>query len=305
MPVQATPEASILASLDGLLLALQLERVDRDLFRAGHEPPRFPRVFGGQLAAQAMQAAAATVDEVDGPRAHSIHATFVRSGSRNEPIVLAVDRVRDGRTTATRQVTAMQDGRTVLIATVSFHVNPAGAELDVPGPLAPSPEVPGPGELPALAHWAEAAPPHLRERARHMWVDLPPPLDIRVGEAFTFLGGSPALAPRSHWLRLPRQVGDDPTLQTVLLTYASDYFLLDMAVRAHPARITDGAPNASTLDHSLWLHRPVRFDQWHLYTQQTVAFAGARGLVQGAIHDTRGSLVATTMQQVIVPPPGD
>ncbi len=250
-----------------------------------------------------MGVAAATVDAPDGPRPHSIHATYIRSGSHEEPIDFAVERVRDGRTTATRQVSASQSGRTILIATVSFHANPDGAELRVSGPLAAAPDMPGPDELPTLADWANAAPPPRQEAARHMWVELPPPLEIRVGEAFTFLGGAEAHGARSHWLRLPRDVGDDPTLHSVLLTYASDYFLLDMAVRAHPQRIVNGAPTASTLDHSLWIHRPVRFDQWHLYTQDVVAFVGARGLVQGAVHDARGSLVATAMQQVIVPPP--
>jgi acyl-CoA thioesterase-2 len=96
-------------------------------------------------------------------------------------------------------------------------------------------------------------------------------------------------------------VGEDRTLHSVLLTYASDYFLVDMAVRAHPLRMVGGAPNSWTLDHSLYLHRPVRFDRWHRYTQDLVALVGSRGLVMGAIHDAGGSLVATTMQQVLVP----
>ncbi len=295
----------MLRSLDGLLRALDLERVDRDVFVAVNEPPRFPRIFGGQLAAQAMQAATVTVDQTEGAQPHSIHATYVRSGHLEEPVTYRVDRVRDGRTTATRQVTASQSGRTVLVATVSFHVNGDRPEQIGPGPLTPRPGTPGPDELPTLADWARAAPPPLRERADRMWVELAPPLDVRIGEAFTFLGGAQASGARSHWIRLPRHVGDDPTLHSVLLTYASDYFLLDMATRTHPVRLAEGAPNASTLDHSVWLHRPVHFDRWHLYTQDIVAFVGARGLVAGAIHDTEGSLVATAMQQVLIPLPDD
>jgi acyl-CoA thioesterase-2 len=104
---------------------------------------------------------------------------------------------------------------------------------------------------------------------------------------------------------LPGPVGEDPTRHSVLLTYASDYFLTDMAVRTHPLRLAEGAPTASTLDHSLWLHRPVCFDRWHVYTQDIVSLVGTRGLVMGAIHDEAGALVATTMQQVIIPLDGD
>ncbi len=235
--MESTPGFATLRSLDGLLHALELERVDADTYVAVNELARFPRVFGGLLAAQAMQAATLTVDRADGLRPHSIHATYLRSGSNEEPIRYAIDRVRDGRATSTRQVTATQGNRAVLIAIVSFHNNPGRPVLNSAGPLSPGLDMPGPDKLPTLADWANAAPPPLRETARRMWVDLAPPLDVRIGEAFTFLGGSQASGARSHWFRLPRHVGDDHALHSVLLTYASDYFLLDMAVRTHPARL--------------------------------------------------------------------
>jgi acyl-CoA thioesterase-2 len=103
-------------------------------------------------------------------------------------------------------------------------------------------------------------------------------------------------------MRLPRDVGDDPLLHTVLLAYASDYFLLDMAFRSYPERIPPGAVTTFSLDHALWFHQPVRFDHWHLHTQETVAVAGHRALVRGAIHDLDGRLVATAMQEVLLRP---
>ena len=96
-------------------------------------------------------------------------------------------------------------------------------------------------------------------------------------------------------MRLPRDVGDDPRLHTALLAYASDYLLLDMAFRAYPEPITPGAFTAFSLDHALWFHRPVRFDRWHLHTQETLAISGHRGLVRGAIHDADGHLVASVI----------
>jgi acyl-CoA thioesterase-2 len=103
-------------------------------------------------------------------------------------------------------------------------------------------------------------------------------------------------------MRLPSHVGDDPLLHTALLAYASDYLLLDMAMRSHPETATPTRFTAFSLDHAIWLHRPVRFDRWHLHTQETISISGHRGLVRGAIHDADGHLVATAMQEVLVRP---
>jgi acyl-CoA thioesterase-2 len=196
----------------------------------------------------------------------------------------------------TRRVTVTQDGRTLMTALASFHTNSTGVDL-----VSPPPAVPRPEDLPSLQDWARAAPEYMRERAR-IWIDRPPPLEVRLGEALTFLGGRRAEGTRSHWLRVPGPVADDHALHAVLFAYASDYFLMDMAMRSHPERVPGGATAASSLDHSIWLHRPIRFDRWHLYTQETVALVGDRGLVRGSVHDDDGVLVATTMQEILVPP---
>ena len=103
-------------------------------------------------------------------------------------------------------------------------------------------------------------------------------------------------------MRLPRDVGDDPLLHTALLAYASDYLLLDMAFRSYPKQVPNAPFTGFSLDHSLWLHHPVRFDRWHLHTQETLAISGHRGLIRGAIHDADGHLVASVMQEVLVRP---
>lgn len=286
-------EQAIVAALDGLLRALDVEPVGDDRFRADGEPARFDRVFGGQIVAQALVAASATVP---GKAPHSLHAYFVEGGAPEQPVDLAVDRVRDGRSMSTRRVTVRQDDRPLLVAGVSFHTNPTGPErADAP------PRVRSPGELPRLQDWARDAPPELRAHAR-TWVEHPPPLELRMGEAPTFLGGRPAEGTRSHWMRLPRGVGDDPLLHAALLAYASDYFLLDMAFRSYPGGVVPTPVTGTSLDHALWLHRPVRFDRWHLHTQQTLVVSGQRGLVRGAIHDDDGHLAATVVQEVLVRP---
>jgi acyl-CoA thioesterase-2 len=292
-PADAVLDRAILESLDHLLRALELEPVGGDHFRVLGEPGRFDRVFGGQTVAQALLAASATVDGKD---PHSLHAYFVEAGTPEEPLDLAVDRVRDGRSMATRRVTVKQGERPLLVAMASFHTNPPEPEV-----ADPPPAVPGPDELPRLQDWVHDLPPELLGPSRY-WIEQPPPLDLRLGELLNFLGGARATGPRSHWMRVPRAVGDDPLLHSALLAYASDYFLLDMAYRSHPETFPAGSFTSFSVDHAIWFHRPARFDHWHLHTQETIALSGHRGLVRGAIHDPDGHLVATVMQEVLVRP---
>jgi acyl-CoA thioesterase-2 len=177
---------------------------------------------------------------------------------------------------------------------VSFHDNPSEPRFAEPAPVGPTPE-----GLPRLQDWVKTAPPELQERAR-TWISRPPPAEIRIAEPTYFFGGSRGTGSRSHWMRLPRDVGDDPVLHSVLLAYASDYLLLDIALRSHPDPVSVESSTAFSLDHSLWLHRPVRFDRWHSHTAELVSVSGHRGLVRGAIHDIDGHLVASTTQEVLV-----
>jgi acyl-CoA thioesterase II len=285
-------ETAIHASLDGLLEALDVRSVGDDQFRVPSEPGRlFDRVYGGQLLAQALIAASATVTGKD---PHSLHAAFVAGADPGQSVDLTVDRIRDGRSVSTRRVSVLQADRPVLVAIASFHENPAGP--DVAGAI---PVVARPEDVPLLQHWAQARPDEGHQHARS-WIERPPPLEMRIGEAPTFLGGAPANGTRSHWMRIPRPVGDDPVLHAALLTYASDFFLMDMVFRAHPDGV--GKFAGYSLDHAIWLHRPPRFDQWHLHTQESLAIVGDRGLARGAIHDATGNLVASVMQEVLVRP---
>jgi acyl-CoA thioesterase-2 len=197
---------------------------------------------------------------------------------------------------ATRRSTVLQGDRTLLVALASFHAN-----ADEPVLPEPAPAVPSPLELPLLQDWLADLPPALAGHGR-AWVDHPPPLDLRIGEAPTFLGGTPTDGARSHWMRLPRDVGDDPLLHAVLLAYATDYLLLDMAFRSYPGEMPPGGFAAVSVDHAIWFHRPVRFDRWHTHTQETVTLAGHRALVRGDVHDEDGRRVATVMQEVLVRP---
>jgi acyl-CoA thioesterase-2 len=291
--VQPSLDDRIQSSLEGLLRALELVPAGADHFTVAPEPDRFTRTFGGQTVAQALLAAGLTVT---GKAPQSLHAYFVEAGTGGEPLTVEVERVRDGRSMAMRRVTITEGTRTLLVALASFHDNPDEPELVVPAPPVDRPE-----SFPVLQDWLRDLPPEL---AGHgwAWVDHPPPLDLRTAVAPTFLGGPQASGTRSHWMRLPRAVGDDPLLHIALLAYASDYLLLDMAFRAYPEPVPPGGFTAFSVDHALWFHRPARFDRWHLYTQETVALTGHRGLVRGTVHDDAGHLIATVVQEELVRP---
>jgi acyl-CoA thioesterase II len=282
--------AAVRRSLDGLLAALVLEPRGDDRFGAGAELSRFTRVFGGQTIAQALTAAAATAT---GRQPASLHAYFVAAGRPGEPIEIDVQRVRDGRSLSVRQVTVHQGDRTLLSAMACFADGPTDPQIADPPPSVPSPE-----ETPGLQTWIAELPPERREAGR-AWEETPPPVELRIGEPPNFMGGPAGRDARSHWMRLPRSVGDDPVRHAALLAYASDYLLLDMALRAHPDHRWVDAPTAVSLDHSIWFHRPVRFDRWHLHTQYAETVAGERGLVRGAIHDEEGRLVASVAQATL------
>jgi acyl-CoA thioesterase II len=174
-------DGAILAALDGLLRALELKPLGGDRFRMDNEPGRFGRIFGGQLIAQALLAANTTVAAKP---PHSLHAYFVATGASDQPLELAVERVRDGRSMSTRLVTVSQERRTLLTAMVSFHDNPPQPELADAAPSAPAPE-----DLPRLQDWAAQAPSELQDGAGS-WIRNPPPLHLRIGEPTYFLGGA-------------------------------------------------------------------------------------------------------------------
>jgi acyl-CoA thioesterase-2 len=282
---------AIRRALDALLGSLDLEPLGEDRFRGRNELGRFGRVFGGQTVAQALVAASATVEGKD---PHSLHAYFVETGDLAQPLEIGVERVRDGRSVATRRVTVVQGERTLLVAMASFEAN-----RDLPVHPLPARATSVPDDLPLLQEWFRDLPEEQQGQVG-IWIGQPPPFEMRIGEAPSFASGRPGDGPRTHWLRLPQPIGSDPLLHAAVLAYGSDYLLLDMTLRAHPDRVSSELLSGFSVDHSLWLHAPVRFDEWHYYTQEAVAISGDRGLVRGSIRHGDGHLVATVMQEVIV-----
>lgn len=281
-----------MASVDRLLELLDLERLDRDLFRAARsEDGRGGRLFGGQVAAQSLRAATLTVDTDHMP--HSLHGYFLRPGDPGIPIVLSVDRIRDGRSFTTRRVLAIQNGEAIFSLSSSFHKVEEGGDYQLPvadGVGDPDDDVDGPPS--PFRRFGAMSPLEIKELG-------PTPPDERGIYAST----------RRVWIRTSGAVPDDPVLRACVVAYVSDMGVV-MAARV-PVTGQYGFPGtgmgmAASLDHSVWFHRDIRPDDWMLMDLRSISNAGSRGLVQGTIHGRNGALGAAIAQEGLVRtgPPG-
>ncbi len=277
-------------ALDAVVSLLDLEQIEMDIFR-GRSPAgeRRQRVFGGQVAGQALVAAGRTVPE-DRP-VHSLHAYFIRPGDPAVPLVYLVERVRDGRSFTTRRVTVVQHGKTIFTLSASFHrPEPGGFEHFVP-----MPQVPGPDEIePTWVRMQRLFGPAVEEYARDN------PIDIRhVGPLSAEVERDPSLGPASNvvWLKANGELPDDPLLHVCLMTYASDMTLLDSVLVTHGTSWSGGVIVGASLDHAMWFHRPFRADQWLLYAQDSPSATGSRGLARGEVYTAEGELVVSVVQE--------
>jgi acyl-CoA thioesterase II len=275
-------------ALDQLLDLLDLEQIEVNIFRGRSPDETVQRVFGGQVAGQALVAAGRTVPP-DRP-VHSLHAYFIRPGDPSVPLVYTVDRVRDGRSFTTRRVTAIQHGQAIFTLSASFHQAEVGLEH-----AAKMPAVTPPEELRSNAErLAEATgwqlPAHLRDS----------PIDLRsAGPLSVELARDPSLYSGNNlvWVRIKEPLPDDPLLHVCLMTYISDLTVLETVLLEHGNNWFDGRTTGASLDHAMWFHRPFRADQWLLYAQESPIAAGGRGLARGQVFTADGDLVVSVVQE--------
>ena len=279
------------AAVDALVALLDLEKIEVDIFRGVSPPAERQRVFGGQVAGQALVAAARTVEPDS--LVHSLHAYFLRPGDTRIPILYMVDRIRDGLSFVTRRVTAVQHGRAIFSLSASFQVPEEGFDH-----ADPMPEVPDPETLPTVSEaWGEMA----AERGDHRFeIDLP--FDLRNCDWGPSQRSTPLPPYQRIWLKATGELPDDPVLHACALTYASDMTLLDTALLPHGLGPIDDVFMAS-LDHAMWFHRPFRADEWLLYAQHTPSASGGRGFAQGEVYTREGHLAVTVVQEGLVRPP--
>jgi acyl-CoA thioesterase-2 len=280
-----------------VLDVLDLEAVDADTFVGGSLRKPGGRVFGGQVLAQSLLAAARTVEDDRLP--HSVHGYFLRAGDVELPITFAVERLRDGRSFTARRTHALQAGVPILSMTTSFQVEQPGVEhSDSPPHAAPEPEdvrsaleVLAPIDHPVAAFWTQASA-----------------FDLRHVEDSIYLTPAAERTDRQMvWMKARGPVPDDQVLHRALLAYACDQVMLEPVLRRHGASWATRGLSIASLDHAMWWHRPARVDEWLLYVQSAPSAQGGRGLGAARVYRQDGALVATIAQEGMVrlPPEDD
>jgi acyl-CoA thioesterase-2 len=275
-----------------LLALLDLEVVERDLFRGYSPLPSGRQVYGGQAVAQALVAATRTVP-ADRP-VHSLHGYFVLAGDPATPIDFSVERVRDGKSFATRRCNATQRGQTIFSMEASFQRREQSLAHADPMPEAPDPE--SLDDVHALVERFRAFLPEQIES----WLKRRSALDMRVVAPDDVFFPERRAAGQMIWFRVRGVLPDDPAVHIALLAYLSDMTLLNTALLVHGLTIFDPKIQVASLDHALWIHETPRVDQWLLYAQQSPWAGGARALTRGQIFTRKGRLVASVSQEGLV-----
>jgi len=278
----------ILQDLVGLL---DLETIEKNIYRGQSRDLGGKSVFGGQVIGQALVAAGRTVE---GQVPHSLHAYFLRPGDMALPIVYEVERVRDGRSFSTRRVHAIQHGQPILSMIASFQKEEGGLEHQIQ-----MPDVPPPESLRSLLDWAQewvSEEPEVSERARNaMLRELP--IEHRPVRPWNPLRAQPSEPAQHIWFRANGTLPDDPSLHQCVLAYASDFNFLSTALLPHGMGWLRPDMVVASIDHALWFHRPLRVDDWLLYSMDSPSAQAARGFSRGSIFDRQGRLVASVAQE--------
>jgi acyl-CoA thioesterase-2 len=281
------------ASLDDVIGLLDLEKLEEGLYRGSQLPgTSLKRVFGGQVAAQALMAAQHTVP--DDRFVHSLHLYFILGGDPSIPIVYDVENVRDGRSFTTRRVAARQHGEIIFYMTASFQVVEDGWEHQdvmppVPGPDESTPltDIIGLRGEEAVAHWMQE------------WASF----DMRyIGDNRAEDDPQRSLVPAVQriWFKADGTLPDSRAIHNAAFTYISDLSLLGASLVPHGQFIGSPQVQPASLDHTVWFHRPVQADAWLLYDQTSPSASGARGLSTARVFSEDGRLVATVAQEGLI-----
>ena len=273
--------------LRALIGQLSLEPIELNMFRGLTTNTGQPRVFGGQVIAQALMAAAITVE---GRHCHSLHGYFLRPGDPNLPIIYDVDRIRDGKSFTTRRVVAIQKGEAIFNMSASFQVAEAGLNHQAEMPQVPAPED-CPGDEEMFSGSSIDAWPAEMQRLMAMR-----PIEIRRVEPYSFVKPVKRPPHQQVWMRARGSVDADQVLHQSLLAYASDMGILSTSTLPHGKSFLSGLMTAS-LDHAMWFHRPIDVTEWHLFVQDSPAAAGSRGFNRGMMFTQAGELVASVAQE--------
>jgi acyl-CoA thioesterase-2 len=282
------------SAVSGLLSLLDLEELEVNTFRGRSPQEHRQRVFGGQVAGQALVAAGRTVDP--SRTVHSLHAYFLLAGDPSVPILYQVDRIRDGHSFTTRRVVAIQRGRAIFHLSASFQIAEEGPEHQLPMPAAPDPET--------LPSYTERVTPYLAQVPEEVrrWMTRDRPIEVRPVEFADPFHPVPRPPEQLVWIKTNGELPDSLLLHQCVVAYASDMTLLDTATLPHAIAWNDPSYMMASLDHAMWFHRPFRADQWRLYVQESPTAHAARGFVTGRLYAADGRHVVSVAQEGLLRP---
>ena len=275
-----------------LVELLSLEKIEENIYRGISRNLVGKRVFGGQVLGQALRAASYTTDRP----AHSLHAYFLYGGDVNAPILYQVDRLRDGKSFVSRQVRAIQHGRTIFTAMISFAHPEECLNYQISEPEYPAPEqVKSEAELKKLL--VEFVPENVRAsfmRDRH--------IDIRPIDPSNPFQPQPEAPSYAHYLLTHDKIApemDEISLHQAIAAFYSDFTLMTTALRPHGLSYLSPSLQCASIDHAMYFHKPFRVDEWMLYDMDATVSASSRGLNFGRMWQN-GELVCSTTQEGLI-----
>jgi acyl-CoA thioesterase-2 len=273
---------------------LNLKEIAPNEFEAPSHNPGWNRIYGGQIISQAMLAGSLTVEE--NKLCHSVHAYFMRPGNPEQSVLYKVNPIRNGRSFATRTIDAFQGEEAILTMSASYHKDEPGFDhsdkmgnVEDPESLPPFKDV--------LEQYGDKIPLPVRT-----YFEKERPFELRPTNVERYLNPKPETPEQSFWVRALYPFNERPTLQQAALAYASDFTLLDTALKAHGKLLFDPKIMVASLDHAIWFHRPFNINNWLLYKQSSSNANGARSLCQGQFFDQNGTLIASTAQEGLTRP---
>jgi len=287
----------------GLLAVLDLTdpgaRTREDIFTASSQWMPHDRVYGGQVLAQSVLAASRTA--ASDRLIHSLHGYFLRPGAIDLPITLAVDRIHDGRSFATRRVQAHQNGLPIFSMIASFQVPEAGVAHQTAMPA----DLPGPDDLPDIDERIRTSVRIDAPRDEETWASRWP-FEFRhiPSPIYRSVEGERS-ATQAVWMRTVGPLPDDEVLHRAVFAFASDQNLMEPVMRRHGVAWTTPGLRMASLDHAMWWHRPGRADEWFLYAEESPNATGGRGLGFGRIYRRDGTLIASTAQEGMIRVPAE
>lgn len=281
-------------NIQELLGLLNLEAIEENIFRGQSRSVGSQRVFGGQVLAQALQAAIRTAPE--DRFVHSLHAYFILPGDIELPIVFEVDRIRDGGSFTTRRIKAIQKGQAIFNMSASFQKNQEGFDHQIS-----MPNVTPPGGLMSWDQLVEEFGAKLPDNIRR-FLEIDHPIEFRPVERIHPMPAGKRQPQRHVWMRAKGEMPDDIAAHQSVLAYASDYNLLTTALLPHGDLAAGANIQLASLDHGMWFHRDFRMDEWLLYAIDSPSASGARGFTRGSIFDREGRLVASVVQEGLMRP---